>query len=250
VTGSGKRVTSAGARGEDDAFVLSVDEQRYPPRLRSIQSPPPRLFVRGCIQLLAAPRLLSVVGSRRASAAGLAAARELSALVASTGVGIVSGLAEGIDTAAHEAALSVGTETIAVLGSGLDEISPPRNRPLAEQIVVAGGTLISEQTLGAPALPRHLVARNRLVSGIAAAVLIIECEPASGTLHTARFAVEQGRPIFVPPPDRSGEMGEGLRLLRERFGARSFDEGLLTEACAAPMSTRDSASGQLRLEAE
>jgi len=229
---------------------VEIGEQCYPPRLRGIPSPPPSLFVHGRAQVLTMPWLLAVVGSRRASAAGLATTRELCAQVASVGAGIVSGLAEGIDTAAHEAALAVGAETIAVLGGGLDEISPPRNRPLAEQIVVAGGALISEQTLGTPALPRHLVARNRLISGTAAAVLIVECEPASGTLHTARFAVEQGRPIFVPPPDRSGEMEEGMRLLHERFGARSFDEELLAEACAAPLPATDPASGQLRLEAE
>jgi DNA processing protein len=235
---------------EGDAGVVGIGEQCYPPRLRGIPSPPSSLFVHGRAQVLAMPRLLAVVGSRRASAAGLATTRQLCAQVASVGAGIVSGLAEGIDAAAHAAALAVDTETIAVLGGGLDEISPLRNRPLAEKIVAAGGALISEQTPGMPALSRHLVARNRLISGMAAAVLIIECEPASGTLHTARFAVEQGRPIFVPPPDRSGKMEEGMRLLRERFGARSFDEKLLAEACAAPVPATDPASGQLRLEAE
>jgi DNA processing protein len=192
-------------------------------------------------------QLIAVVGSRRASTAGLGAARELSTRIAAAGAGIISGLAKGIDAAAHEGALAAGAETIAVLGGGLDEISPPRNRPLAEQVVAAGGALISEQPPGTPTLTRYLVARNRLISGMAAAVLIVECELGSGTMHTARFAAEQGRPIFVPPPGRIGEEGEGMRLLRERFGARNFDKELLTELLAAPP---DPSLGQLRLDPE
>lgn len=245
----GEQESDARASGKGDVIAVLIGGRCYPPRLRDIPAAPPRLFVRGRAKVLASLGLLAVVGSRGASIEGLAVARELSAQIASAGAGIVSGLAEGVDAAAHEAALAAGAETIAVLGSGLDEVSPSRNQPLAAQIVAAGGALISEQTLGTPALPRYLVARNRLVTGISAAVLIIECEPASGTLHTARFAVEQGRPIFVPPWDRHGKVAEGMGLLRERFGARSFDAELLGDALAEPVSATHSASGQLRLDA-
>ena len=246
----GKQESDARGSGEDDVIPVLIGERCYPPRLRDIPAAPPRLFVRGRAKVLASLGLLAVVGSRGASIEGLATARELSAQIASAGVGIVSGLAEGVDAVAHEAALAAGAETIAVLGGGLDEISPPRNRPLARQIVSAGGALISEQTPGTPARTRYLVARNRLISGIAAAVLIIECELGSGTLHTVRFAAEQGRPIFVPPPTQGDREGEGVRLVRERFGARTFDEELLAEALATPVPPADRAPSQLRLDAD
>lgn len=246
----GEQKSDAFALGEEDVFAVLLGEQFYPPRLRDIPVAPSRLFVRGRAEVLASHGLVAVVGSRGASSKGLAIARELSAQIAAAGAGIVSGLAEGIDAAAHEAALAGGAETIAVLGGGLDEISPPCNRPLAEQVLAAGGALISEQPPETPTLTRYLVARNRLISGMAAAVLIVECELRSGTMHTARFAAEQGHPIFVPPPGRIGEEGEGMRLLRERFGARNFAKELLTELLAAPAVPPDPSLGQLRLDAE
>jgi DNA processing protein len=245
----GKQKSDARALGDEDVFAVLTGEQFYPPRLRDIPAAPPRLFARGRAEVLASHGLLAVVGSRGASNEGLAVARELSAQIATAGAGIVSGLAEGIDAAAHEAALASGAETIAVLGGGLDEIWPPRNRPLAEQVVAAGGALISEQPPGTPTLTRYLVARNRLISGMAAAVLIVECELGSGTLHTVRFAAEQGRPIFVPPLSQKDE-SEGMRLLRERFGARSFDDELLAEVLTAPIPPGDLTQSQLRLDIE
>jgi len=234
---------------ESDCLGVSISERGYPPRLRGISAPPERLFLRGRLELLAMHRLVAVVGSRHATAAALAATRDLCTQIAAADAGVVSGLAAGIDAAAHEAALAAGAPAIAVLGGGPDRISPKQNRPLAARILASGGALATEQPPGTPSLPAYLVARNRLISGIAAAVIVVECEPGGGTMHTARFAAEQGRPILVPPPRGDVETEGGLQLLRERYGARSFSSELLSEALATPVPAVPEGD-QMRLRAE
>jgi DNA processing protein len=193
--------------------VLGFFDRRYPPRLRAIPDPPPLLFLRGEPKLLTTPRLAAVVGSREPSGAGVAATTELTAALAAAGWSILSGLAEGIDAAAHRAALAAGATNLALLAGGLDRISPRANLPLVEEILATGGALLGEHPLGTATLPAHLITRNRLQSGLASFVLITDCAARSGTMHTARYAAAQGRPVFVAPP-RPAE-SEGTRLLRE-----------------------------------
>jgi DNA processing protein len=229
--------------------VLGFFDERYPARLREITDPPLLLFARGVIGLLSERKLAAVVGTRRPTAGGEATARRLTKALAGAGWAIVSGLAAGIDAAAHRAALEVGAPNIAVVGGGLDGIMPTANELLAEGIVAAGGILLSEHPLGTPTLPAHLVARNRLLSGIAAAILVLECEPGSGTMHTARYAAAQGRPIFVPDPPPSGGAVEGTRLLLDRFGAQPLHADRIEEAFAdVPLDGRG--TGQLRLDTD
>lgn len=214
---------------KSETLALECSNPRFPRRLCEVPSPPSILFVRGQAGALAESRLFAVVGSREPSVTGEQRAREMTEQIAAVGAGLVSGLAEGIDAIAHTVALEAATSTIAVLGGGLDRISPRRNLQLAERILDSGGALISERPLGAPVLPAYLVARNRLISGLAAAVLIVECAPDGGTMHTARFAAAQGRPIFIPEEGA----GEATRMLCERYGAQPMTAERLRRALDA-----------------
>jgi DNA processing protein len=172
----------------------------FPEILAEIPDPPHQLYVRSQTwpQVLARP-LVAVIGSRRVTPYGKAVTISLVTDLARAGVGIVSGLAYGVDSIAHQAALDAGGVTIAVLAGGLDHIYPERHTALAENIVNKGGALLSEYPAGTPALRPYFVARNRLVSGLSHAVLITEAAEKSGTLHTAQFALEQGRDVLAVP---------------------------------------------------
>jgi DNA processing protein len=177
--------------------LIALDDIQYPALLRTIPDPPILLFVRG--QLLPEDNnALSVVGTRRATHYGKDAAYKLSAALAQQGVTIVSGLAQGIDTAAHQGAIQAGGRTLAVLGSGVDVIYPSENRALAQDIV-RNGALISEFPLGSPPDSRNFPRRNRIISGLALGVLIVEAPVSSGALITANMAAEQGREVFAIP---------------------------------------------------
>jgi DNA processing protein len=184
--------------------------------LRSLSDPPPLLYVRGDVKLLALERLVAVVGTREPTVFGTSAAENLTGALAGGGWGIVSGLAKGIDTIAHRTALERGAPTIAVMGGGLDRIYPAENTGLAAQIVDEGGALVSEQPFGEQSRSHHLVARDRLQSGLSVAVVIAQSGLKSGTMHTARFAAAQGRPLFCPVPHNENGASEGLRALLER----------------------------------
>jgi DNA processing protein len=199
-----------------DVELLSFFDERYPNRLRELSDPPPLLYVRGDANLLARRRLVAVIGTREPTAPGIAAAEALTAVLAEDGWSIVSGLAKGIDTVAHCAAVEHGAPTIAVLGGGLDRIYPAENKGLAARILDSGGALISEQPCGEPPRPRHLVARDRLQSGLSVAVVVAQTGLSSGTMHTARFAASQGRALFCAVPPDAGCASEGLRVLLER----------------------------------
>jgi DNA processing protein len=196
--------------------VVNFFDQRYPPHLSEIGDPPVVLFVRGNVDLLSNPRFVAVVGTREPSHFGETATRSITSELAERGWGIVSGLARGIDTIAHRTALNMGASTIAVLGCGLDRIYPRENEGLAGDIVASGGALISELPLGAPPIPRNLIARDRLQSGTAVAVVLAQTGVEGGAMHTARFAAEQGRPIFCPIPPNENGKNEGLRVLLEQ----------------------------------
>jgi DNA processing protein len=196
--------------------VLSFFDQRYPDRLRELSDPPTMLFVRGNVELLRSRDLVAVVGTREPTLFGESAARFVTEELAAGGYGIVSGLAKGIDTIAHETALAAGAPTIAVLGGGLEKVYPAENKKLAARIVAQNGTLVSEQPFGVPPRPSHLIARDRLQSGLSLAVVVTQCGLRSGTMHTARYAAAQGRPIFCPVPQSDNGASEGLRALLQR----------------------------------
>jgi DNA processing protein len=177
--------------------LLASCEPGYPLRLAEIADPPPLLMVRGRAELLAQPAV-AVVGARNASANGRMFAHGLARELAETGLLVVSGLARGIDTAAHEGALAAGAPTLAVIASGVDVAYPSDNAGLMEQIAESGA-IVSERPLGAVPQARHFPRRNRLISGLTLGVVVVEAAPQSGSLITARLAAEQGREVMAVP---------------------------------------------------
>lgn len=182
---------AAGAR------LIGFGEEDYPPHLAHIDGPPPLLSVRGNSETLARPKALAVVGARNASLSGRKLAGQLARELSEEGHVIVSGLARGIDAAAHEAALSGGT--VAVFAGGIDRLYPPEHDRLLSAILDQGGAAISEMPFGWKPRGRDFPRRNRLISGLSLGVLVIEAAERSGSLHTARFALEQNREIFAVP---------------------------------------------------
>ncbi len=178
------------------AEPLTLLDSRYPPLLGCTWDPPPVLWVRGKLECLTAPAV-AVVGSRAATAYALEVAERLGEELARRGVVVVSGLARGVDSAAHRGCLQAGP-TVAVLGSGLDWIYPPEHEPLAVSIC-KNGLLVSELAPGARPLQEHFPLRNRIISGISLAVVVVEASEKSGSLITARFALQQGRDVMAVP---------------------------------------------------
>ncbi len=194
--------------------ALAIDDERYPPLLRAIHDPPPLLYVRGDPALLLEAHL-AVVGSRRASPAGLRVAQALSGQLASAGLHICSGLALGIDSAAHQGALEAGGKSIAVMATGIDRIYPQRHQALAAQLAAAG-CLVTEFPPGTPPLRQNFPKRNRIISGLSLGVLVIEAALPSGSLITAGTALEQGREVFALPWSMLHDGGRGcLHLIRD-----------------------------------
>lgn len=186
---------AAGARNAGAALV-PYWHPAYPQWLWETPDPPVALWVRGDLAALCGP-LIALVGSRAATPAGLMAARRLAREVAEAGLGVVSGLARGVDGAAHEGALEAGV-TVAVLGCGVDVVYPRNHGALAERIP-RSGALVSELPAGTPPLARHFPLRNRIISGLARAVVVVEASARSGSLITARLALEQGRDVLAVP---------------------------------------------------
>ncbi len=176
--------------------ILPLDHPEYPGLLRQVPDPPPWLYVRGALTPLALP--IAMVGARTATGYGLATAQGLAAHLAASGTTVISGLALGIDTAAHQGALKADGRTVAVLGSGLARIYPPENRRLAEQIA-DHGALVSELPLHTAPDPHHFPRRNRIISGMSRGTVVVEAGPRSGALITARLAAEQNREVFAVP---------------------------------------------------
>ncbi len=199
--------------GSRRSLVLKGDEA-YPALLSEIADPPVLLFAEGDVQLLGS-RQLSVVGTRRATTSGRKAAMLLAADLARAGLTITSGLARGIDAAAHQGALEAGGYTIAVLGCGADVMYPRENWRLAAQIVEEG-LIVSELPLGTPALPWNFPQRNRIVTGMTIGTLVVEAAERSGSLISARLAAEQGRDVFAVPGSIFNAQTRGChRLIRE-----------------------------------
>ena len=199
----------------------------YPKALFQIPDPPPFIYVKGL--WFPGDVAVAVVGSRRATSYGLMTTAKLSGELASHGVCVVSGLARGVDTAAHKGALQVGGKTIGVLGCGIDKIYPPENRILFEEMSQKG-CLISEYPLGTMPLAENFPRRNRIISGLSCGVLVIEAAEKSGSLITAQYALEHGRDVFAVPGNISFASSRGCnRLIKQ--GAKLVDcvEDILEE---------------------
>ena len=199
------------------ATTLRPADAGYPPQLRAIADPPGLLHVLGDASALLAPAI-AVVGSRQPTPAGREIAFEFARGLAAAGLVVASGLAAGIDAAAHRGALAAGGRTVAVCGTGLDVVYPGTNSELAA-LIAAQGALVSEFAPGTPPLPHHFPRRNRLISGLALGVLVVEARHRSGSLITARLAAEQGREVFALPGSIHNPLARGChRLIRD--GAR------------------------------
>lgn len=191
---------------------LRIEDPAYPPILREIADPPPLLFVQGEAGALA-DRQLAMVGSRNPSRLGERHARDFARALVETGFAVTSGLALGIDAAAHRGALEGGGPTVAVAGTGLDQVYPRSHQPLAEAILAGGGALVSEFPTGTPPQAGNFPRRNRIISGLSLGVLVVEAALKSGSLITARLAAEQGREVFALPGAIDDPLARGCNAL-------------------------------------
>ncbi|HFE46663.1 MAG TPA: DNA-processing protein DprA [Nannocystis exedens] len=180
------------------ADVFSWHDERYPALLKQIPDPPPLLYVRGTLP--ETPRVVACVGTRQPSEFGVRAASTISGFLGEKGWSIVSGLATGVDTLCHRAALKASAHTVAVLAGGLDNIHPRSNQDLAARIIAQGGALISEHPVGVPPRPSTLVRRDRLQSGLSIGTIAMQTDIIGGTMHTVRSTLLQGRLLFAPRP--------------------------------------------------
>ncbi len=197
---------------------LELEDDRYPTRLRAISKPPPFLWIEGEVQALQAPALIAVVGTRKCTPYGEEVAFRMAHDLARSGVVVVSGLAYGIDTAAHEGALASGGKTIAVLGSGLESTYPARNQNLRKRIE-SQGAVVTEFPPGTEANEKTFPQRNRIISGLSLGVVVVEAATKSGALITADFAADQGREVYAVPGDVRSSLSEGTNRLIQT-GAR------------------------------
>lgn len=191
--------------------LLTVFDLSYPRLLKEIYSPPPVLFVKGDL-IKSYEMAVAIVGSRKASSFGRTLASELAQELSRCGITVVSGVARGIDSAAHRGALKEEGGTVGVLGCGLDIVYPPENKKLYLEITEKG-SLISEQPLGMRAFPQHFPARNRIISGLSLGVIVVEAPQRSGALITADFALEQGREVMAVPGNVKSSLSKGTHAL-------------------------------------
>jgi DNA processing protein len=202
------------------ADVLILDDGTYPALLREIADPPVTLYVRGEWEACFDAPCVGIVGSRRCSTYGQNVALMLARDLAARGVTIVSGLARGIDAAAHRGALEAGGRTVGVLGTGVDEVYPRDHKKLAEEILQHGGALVSQFPLGTPPIPENFPYRNRIISGLSLGVLLVEAAENSGSLITARLAMEQNREVFAVPGNVTSRNSFGTNYLIKGAGAK------------------------------
>jgi DNA processing protein len=209
---------------EAGAHVLTWEDEAYPERLREVDDGPPVLYVLG--ELTPADGwAVGVVGTRKATSYGRASTERIVGEIASAGVTVVSGLARGIDSVAHQAALDAGGRTVAVLGSGVDVLYPPENRGLVRRILEEGrGAVVSEYPLGTDPDAVNFPPRNRIISGLSHGVLVVEAGLKSGALITVSFALEQGRDVFAVPGPINSRMSDGPNSLLKK-GAKCVTSG-------------------------
>jgi DNA processing protein len=192
-----RAAAAVGRAGEQGIAPVCLNDASYPVALAGIVDPPPVLWVRGSVDVLRA-QAVAIVGARASSHYGLAVAERLAGDLACAGVAVVSGMARGVDSAAHRGALRASGQTIAVFGTGADVIYPRENDALA-QAIVGSGAVVSELVPGTPPLPMFFPLRNRIISGLSRAVVVVEAGEKSGSLITARLALEQGRDVLAVP---------------------------------------------------
>jgi DNA processing protein len=227
--------------------LLTLADSDYPSALLEIADPPPLLYLKGDRELLGRPGI-AVVGSRNATPVGLQNAEAFSRSLSQSGLTIISGMALGIDAAAHRGGLDGGASSVAVVGTGLDLVYPARNKTLAKELVEKG-LIISEFSLSTPALATNFPRRNRIISGLSRGVLVVEAALASGSLITARQAAEQGREVFAIPGSIHSPFSKGCHQLIKQ-GAKLVDEAndilielqwrtATSKAAASPASSDD-----------
>jgi DNA processing protein len=235
--------TMAWLDADTSHHVLTMADAAYPSLLLETADPPLLLYAQGRLDLLATPAL-AVVGSRNPSAQGIDNARAFAGHLSRAGVTIVSGMALGIDAAAHEGGLAGAGSTVAVVGTGLDRIYPARNRALAHRIA-EHGLLLSEFELGTPPLAENFPQRNRLIAGLTRGTLVVEAALPSGSLITARQALEAGREVFAIPGSIHSPQSRGCHALIKQ-GAKLVDsaDDILGELSWAPASTAKAESSE------
>lgn len=202
-------------REASGVLIVSWDHPRYPRTLRALADPPPALYVRGSLDALDLP-ILAIVGSRLSTVYGQNIARDLAEESARAGLAVVSGLARGIDSAAHRGSLVLPGHAVAVLGTGIDVAYPRENAPLMAQISENGGAILTELPPGAPPLPRNFPMRNRVIAGLSWAVLVVEATERLGSLVTVRFALETDKEIFAVPHNITSRTGVGPNSLIQK----------------------------------
>lgn len=195
-----------------NVIKIDIKSKYYPEKLRCIDSPPKELFCLGNLELMNA-KSIAIIGSRDYSNYGERAAKDFSYNLAKNNICIISGLAKGIDSFAHEACLVAGGKTIAVLGSGLDVIYPKENLGLFNKIILNDGLVVSEYPLGTKPQKQNFPARNRIISGLSDGILVIEAKEKSGTNITVDFALEQGKDVFVVPGNIYSKTSNGTNFL-------------------------------------
>src|SRR5687767_9048432 len=255
--------------------ILLLDDGVYPSSLREIYDPPIVLYVKGAWSECLGQPCIGIVGSRRCSTYGQNAAIMLARDLAQRGVTVVSGFARGIDAAAHRGALDGGGRTVAVLGTGIDEVYPRDHKKLAAEILDRGGALVSQFPLSTPPVSENFPYRNRIISGLSLGVVVVEAAENSGSLITARLAIEQNREVFAVPgnitsrnsfgtnylikgadaklvqqwQDIAGELPPQIaaRLLPPPFGEKKRDKSLADQLSLVPRGLSDSEATVLRL---
>ncbi len=199
---------------QENRHIITLHNPRYPELLKQISDPPSLLFVQGDVDLLSQWQI-AIVGSRNPSASGRDTAYEFARYLAQGGIAISSGLAMGVDAAAHQGALAVQGKTVAVIGTGLDRVYPAKNKALAHDIAKTG-LIVSEFALGTAPRAENFPRRNRIISGLSLGVLVVEAAVRSGSLITARMAMEQGREVFAIPGSIHNPLARGChRLIRD-----------------------------------
>ena len=228
----------------DNHHLITMDDERYPLLLKEIVNPPPRLFVIGDPLLLSYPQL-AIVGSRKATPYGLHHAYQFAYQLSKAGLTITSGLAVGIDGKAHRGALSADGKTIAVAGCGLHHVYPETHRTLMHQLLDQGGAMVSEFPLDTPPIAKNFPIRNRIISGLSLGVLVVEAALKSGSLITARYAIEQNREVFAVPGSINHVFTQGCHHLIQK-GAKLVEkvDDILEELGGFQKSEKVKASGQ------
>jgi len=219
------------------AKIIPITSEDYPPQLQQIAKPPPLLYIRGNPHCLHLPQL-AIVGSRRMTRGAEITAHSWAKNLAASGFTITSGMAIGIDSCAHRGALEANKGiSIGVIATGIDRIYPSRNASLAEQIIEKGGALVTEFAPGTPPLPAHFPQRNRIISGLSLGVLVVEAALNSGSLITAKYALEQNREVFAIPGSINSPQSKGCHQLIKQGACLVETTAELVEEIAGPLAT-------------